>query len=31
MTINLKSPEGVAIFKKLAANADVVVETTGPM
>ena len=30
MTLNLKSPEGVAILKKLAQNADVVVENYRP-
>jgi crotonobetainyl-CoA:carnitine CoA-transferase CaiB-like acyl-CoA transferase len=30
LTLNLKSPEGVAIFKKLAASADVVVENYRP-
>jgi len=30
LTLNLKSPEGVAIFKKLAAGADVVVENYRP-
>lgn len=30
MTLNLKSPEGVAIFKKLVANADVLVEGFRP-
>src|SRR5437764_9151770 len=26
ISLNLQSPEGVAIFKKLAANADIIVE-----
>ena len=30
MTINLKSPEGVALFKKLAERADVIVENFRP-
>src|ERR1700741_1946589 len=30
MTLNMKSPEGQAIFKKLAANADVIVEGFRP-
>jgi len=30
LTLNLKSPEGVAIFKKLVENADVVVENYRP-
>jgi crotonobetainyl-CoA:carnitine CoA-transferase CaiB-like acyl-CoA transferase len=30
MTLNLRDPEGVAIFKKLAATADVVVENYRP-
>ena len=30
MTINLKSPEGVALFKKLVESADVVVENFRP-
>src|ERR671918_251963 len=30
MTLNLKSPEGVAILKKLAAHADVLVENYRP-
>jgi crotonobetainyl-CoA:carnitine CoA-transferase CaiB-like acyl-CoA transferase len=30
MTLNLKSPEGVAILKKLVANADVLVENYRP-
>src|SRR5688572_944203 len=30
MTLNLKSPEGVAILKKLAQNADVLVENYRP-
>ncbi len=30
LTLNLKSPEGVEIFKKLAAEADVVVENFRP-
>jgi crotonobetainyl-CoA:carnitine CoA-transferase CaiB-like acyl-CoA transferase len=30
LTLNLKSPDGVAIFKKLAAGADVVVENYRP-
>ena len=30
MTLNLKSPEGVGIFKKLAARADIVVENYRP-
>ena len=30
MTLNLKSPEGVAILKKLAARADVIVENFRP-
>src|ERR1700682_950244 len=30
MTLNLKSPEGVAILKKLAARADVLVENFRP-
>jgi formyl-CoA transferase len=30
MTLNLKSPEGVAILKKLAASADVLVENFRP-
>ena len=31
MTLNLKSPEGVAVLKKMAAKADVVVENSVPM
>jgi crotonobetainyl-CoA:carnitine CoA-transferase CaiB-like acyl-CoA transferase len=30
MTLNLKDPEGVAIFKRLAANCDVVLENFRP-
>jgi formyl-CoA transferase len=30
MTLNLKSPEGVALFKKLAESADVIVENFRP-
>jgi formyl-CoA transferase len=30
MTLNLKSPEGVAIFKKMAETADVIVENYRP-
>src|SRR6059058_251445 len=30
ITLNLKSPEGVAVLKKMAANADVVVENYRP-
>jgi hypothetical protein len=30
MTLNMKSPEGQAIFRKLAAGADVIVEASGP-
>ena len=30
MTLNLKSPEGVAILKQLAANADILVENYRP-
>jgi formyl-CoA transferase len=30
MTLNLKSPEGVALFKKLAETADVIVENFRP-
>ena len=30
ITLNLKSPEGVAIFKKMAATADVIVENYRP-
>jgi formyl-CoA transferase len=30
LTLNLKSPEGVAIFKKLVENTDVVVENYRP-
>ncbi|HWM48477.1 MAG TPA: CoA transferase [Xanthobacteraceae bacterium] len=30
MTLNLKTPDGLAIFKKLVANADVVVENYRP-
>ncbi len=30
MTLNLKSPEGVAVFKKLAEKADVVIENYRP-
>jgi formyl-CoA transferase len=30
MTLNLRDPEGVAIFKKLAATADVIVENYRP-
>lgn len=30
MTLNLKSPEGVALFKKLAEGADVIVENFRP-
>ncbi len=30
MTLNLKSPEGVAVFKKMAATADVIVENYRP-
>jgi len=30
MTLNLKSPEGVALFKKMVENADVVVENFRP-
>src|SRR5271167_4257738 len=30
MTLDLKDPEGVAIFKRLAAGADVVVENYRP-
>jgi formyl-CoA transferase len=30
MTLNLKAPEGVALFKRLAARADVVVENFRP-
>jgi formyl-CoA transferase len=30
MTLNLRDPEGVAIFKKLARNADIVVENYRP-
>lgn len=30
MTLNLKSPEGLAIFKRLAAEADVVIENYRP-
>ncbi len=30
MTLNLKSPEGVAVFKKMAAAADVIVENYRP-
>src|SRR5206468_5693365 len=30
MTLNLRDPEGVAIFKKLAKTADVVVENYRP-
>jgi formyl-CoA transferase len=30
MTLNLRDPEGVAIFKKLALNADIVVENYRP-
>ncbi|MDO8597370.1 MAG: CoA transferase [Sulfuricaulis sp.] len=30
LTLNLKSPEGVAIFKRLAAKADVVIENYRP-
>jgi crotonobetainyl-CoA:carnitine CoA-transferase CaiB-like acyl-CoA transferase len=30
LTLNLKSPEGVAVFKKMAATADVIVENYRP-
>src|SRR4029453_11115433 len=30
MTLNMKSPEGQAVFRKLAASADVLVEGRGP-
>jgi crotonobetainyl-CoA:carnitine CoA-transferase CaiB-like acyl-CoA transferase len=30
LTLNLKSPEGVAVFKRLAAQADVIVENFRP-
>ncbi len=30
LTLNLKSPEGVAVFKRLAAKADVIVENFRP-
>jgi crotonobetainyl-CoA:carnitine CoA-transferase CaiB-like acyl-CoA transferase len=30
ITLNLKSPEGVAVFKKMAATADVIVENYRP-
>ena len=30
ITLNLKSPEGVAALKRLVKRADVLVETTGP-
>ncbi len=30
MTLDLKSPEGIAVFKKLAAKADVIVENYRP-